>query len=337
MKTKSQNKLKQVYKTGGAFKPNSQLTAGTEAAAAVTNPLVDLVDSGNSYGRQTGLSSGLKMGSQFAAAGAALGPAGAIAGGALGLGVGLIGSIGAKKKEQAMDRQLAFEQNDLTLQQGNAKVAADPSLLYGNKNSQMFKAGGDLPKPGTVVPPAKSKIIVQKKDGRLDQWGNDIVYKDYAKGYQPDNVALPPVQVAPMGNISPTLIQSGQKFQGSPATTKLIEERERQLRANSKYENGGQLVPLNKQAVEVQGASHEQGGVQIPGAEVEGGETISKGFVFSEALGTAQLHKPIAKAIGKLEKKPLTGIRKRTMEVLNQREQDLATAQETFKQQLGIK
>jgi hypothetical protein len=75
------------------------------------------------------------------------------------------------------------------------------------------------------------------------------------------------------------------------------------------YATGGQLLPyrvtgggkaqaLNSDSVEIEGRSHEQGGVQLDnGAEVEDGETIDQNYVFSEALGFAALHKPLAKAI----------------------------------------
>ena len=359
MKTKSLKKFKPVYKTGGAFKANAGLTGGTEAAAAITTPIVDMIDNGNSYGRQTGLASGLKMGSQFAAAGAALGPVGAIAGGVLGLGAGLIGSIGAKKKENAMDRASADIASRESLAKGNARIAADPSLMYGDQNNQMFALGGSLKEDPKLKATADSLAyknmklktpiktsafgpnwdgLVEKKDLTIGMWGNPL---------QGNTPRLIPTPVIPTAHTDHKGNLSGQKYQGSPATTKLIEERERQLRARSKrFENGGplqqgleknnQLEPLNHQAVEVQGPSHEQGGVQIPGAEVEGGETISKGFVFSEELGFSKLHKPIAKAIGKIEAKPLTAMRKRTLKALEKNEQELAIAQETFKSQLGI-
>jgi len=233
----------------GGFKPTDAVTGGTGLAVAASGPLVDLFDQPNRYGRQSGLGAGLKQGASMAAAGAALGPVGAIAGGALGLGMGLVGSIGAKRKEGAMDRSMASEDELNLLNQGQAKLASDPSLMYGNRGRQMFAKGGELPT--------------------------------------------------------------------NPAANE-------------------QLVPMNSEAVEVQGPTHEEGGVQIPGAEVEDGETITKGFVFSEELGFAKLHKPIAQAMGKIEKKPMTNIRRKTLEHLQAKEETLAQQQEQTKAYLGI-
>ena len=114
--------------------------------------------------------------------------------------------------------------------------------------------------------------------------------------------------------------------------------------ANSKHPfvdqtlSGGYAKPLSSSATEFIGNSHAQGGIQIPdmGAEVEDGETTAGNFVFSKELGFAKLHRPIAKAIGKIEKKPQTRERVEALNRLKKREQDLATAQEEYKAQMGI-
>lgn len=107
--------------------------------------------------------------------------------------------------------------------------------------------------------------------------------------------------------------------------------------ASQFFKYGGKMEGMSEDSVEVQGPSHEEGGVQLPnGAEVEGGETISGNYVFSEELGFAKQHKPIAKAIGKLEKKQESTIRKNTLHALQEREQGLALQQETVKQLLGL-
>ena len=69
-------------------------------------------------------------------------------------------------------------------------------------------------------------------------------------------------------------------------------------------------------------------GVRLDGTEVEGKESMSTSngqkFVFSENLGFAQQHKPLAKAMGKIEKylksNPNDPIRKRTLNSLKERE-----------------
>jgi len=97
---------------------------------------------------------------------------------------------------------------------------------------------------------------------------------------------------------------------------------------------GGSLTPMNDESVEVNGPSHEDGGVQLPdnNAEVEGGETMKGDFVFSERLGFAQEHKRIAKSIGLIEDKgPMTPERRNSIGRLKEREQKLALSQEYLK------
>jgi len=97
------------------------------------------------------------------------------------------------------------------------------------------------------------------------------------------------------------------------------------------------LIPLSSNTAEVKGPSHENGGVQItPRVEVEGGETLSNNYVFSEELGFAQKHKPIAKQIGKLEKRPQDKITQSTIDRLKQREESLKVEQENVKDILGL-
>jgi hypothetical protein len=98
-------------------------------------------------------------------------------------------------------------------------------------------------------------------------------------------------------------------------------------------QSGGKLQPLSSKHTEVVGPSHEQGGVQLPGfqAEVEGMETTSGDKVFSAELGFAQLHKPIAKAIGKIESKAFTTERINALQRLKEREDALYNQQEQLK------
>lgn len=107
-------------------------------------------------------------------------------------------------------------------------------------------------------------------------------------------------------------------------------------RGSQYFANGGQMKPLNSSTVEVQGNTHEQGGVHIPGAEVENGETITKGFVFSDKLGFSKEHKVLAKAIGNAEKRVANPVNIKTVELLQKKEQALALKQEFYKQQQGL-
>jgi len=107
---------------------------------------------------------------------------------------------------------------------------------------------------------------------------------------------------------------------------------------SEKYMTGGYAKPINSNATELIGNSHAEGGIQIPSmnAEVEDGETTAGDFVFSKELGFARLHRPIAKSIGKIEKKPQTPDRVNALKLLRAKEQRLANAQEQYKMEQGI-
>ena len=101
---------------------------------------------------------------------------------------------------------------------------------------------------------------------------------------------------------------------------------------------GGSATELNASSAQFNGPSHEQGGIQIPGmeAEVEGKETTNGSYVFSDRLGFAQLHKPIAKAIGKIEKKALSPERVNSIKLLKEKENQLKLSQEYTKKMYGL-
>lgn len=102
--------------------------------------------------------------------------------------------------------------------------------------------------------------------------------------------------------------------------------------------SGGSATPLNASAAEFNGNTHAEGGIQIPAkqAEVEGGETTNGDYVFSEQLGFAKLHKPIATAIGKIEKKTLSPERVASIKLLKEKENQLKLQQEYVKHSLGL-
>ncbi len=104
---------------------------------------------------------------------------------------------------------------------------------------------------------------------------------------------------------------------------------------------GGSLKQLSKNDIAIHGNSHAKGGVKIlPDVEAEGGETINNDFVFSKVLGFAQQHKPMAKAMGLLEKKlennPNNTVAKNTTSLLARNIDQLKLKQELTKQALGI-
>jgi hypothetical protein len=99
---------------------------------------------------------------------------------------------------------------------------------------------------------------------------------------------------------------------------------------------GGKLDKLAPNRYEVDGRTHEEGGVKFPNinAELEDGETVSGDYVFSEVLGYAGKHKPIARMIGKMEKKPNNPITRQTIEFLKEKEERLKGEQEQTKASL---
>jgi len=102
--------------------------------------------------------------------------------------------------------------------------------------------------------------------------------------------------------------------------------------------SGGTLSPLSSDSAEVEGPSHEQGGVDLPqyNSEVEGGETIQDDYVFSKRLGFADRHKKLARAVGKIEKKPSTPDRINALKALNEQIEDLQQKQEQVRQQFNL-
>lgn len=101
---------------------------------------------------------------------------------------------------------------------------------------------------------------------------------------------------------------------------------------------GGTLDPMSSDSAEVQGPSHQQGGVELPqyGSELEGGETIQDDYVFSQRLGFAQQHKKLAKAIGKVEQKPATPERINSLKLMYRSVENLKQQQEAIRQQFNL-
>jgi len=110
------------------------------------------------------------------------------------------------------------------------------------------------------------------------------------------------------------------------------------LNISQQQTTGGKAQPLNDSAAEFSGNTHAEGGIQLPGkgVEVEDGETTNGDYVFSEKLGFAKLHKPIAAAIGKIEKKALSPERVTSIKLLKEKENNLKLSQEYIKQMHGL-
>lgn len=161
--------------------------------------------------------------------------------------------------------------------------------------------------------------------------------RKYARDYQ-YNPTTSAVDIKEDGDLSlrPAVFQPqtvAKKAMGGPLQQKFDDDNIALQQAQ-----GGNAQPMSAGTAEIQGPSHANGGVDLPqsGANVEGGETTSGNFVFSKELGFAQLHKPIAKALGKIEAKPQSRERVNAINLLKQREQRLAQEQELYKKMHGI-
>jgi gas vesicle protein len=101
------------------------------------------------------------------------------------------------------------------------------------------------------------------------------------------------------------------------------------------YANGS---PSNVKSVSngaiIEGPSHEEGGVQIGDAEVEGDETLAQGedgtYVMSKMGGIANTHKKLLSSISKIERKPMTPERVNALTRLRNRENLLIKFQQSI-------
>lgn len=249
------------YATGSDMKSSTDIANGVGAVGAFAGSTIDALSPADNYGKRSGFANiggGIAKG---AATGAQFGPWGA----AIGAGVGAITGLVANKQQKEMANRLRSQESirdmQMAQQQSQARVSANPSIVYGNQGTLMngyYAAGGNLMA-------------------------------------STNNVAKQPME-------------------------------------------GGSATALNSSAAEINGPSHEEGGVQIPGmqSEVEGKETTNGSYVFSERLGFAQLHKPIAKAIGKIEKKALAPERINSLKLLKSQENNLKLSQEYMKRILDL-
>ena len=111
----------------------------------------------------------------------------------------------------------------------------DTKMLYPGKE-YIFKGSSVLELPVASNSNWKNwDGMVEKKDGTIGMWGNPI-----------NNSIIKRVtsKEIPLGSTDHRGVRSGQKYQGTPAASKLIELKEKQLRAQSSrtsYENGGWL------------------------------------------------------------------------------------------------
>jgi hypothetical protein len=200
--------------------------------------------------------------------------AGAIIGGIVGLFTGRKKKRKAKKAAEEADRQRQIVA-------GNERILQDELKL--------------------------SNTAQQK--GALDMYGDSNITG--VTGYQDDasfgsDLVQPTVQGTPFGDVDPS-----SAFGRIAARCGGRLKRKRCGGKAKRYADGGMIEETSSNTAEVNGPSHEQGGVPYgPNAEVEGGEALmtdaNNAYVFSDTLkynGTtfADLAKPLMKHKGYLE------------------------------------
>lgn len=148
-----------------------------------------------------------------------------------------------------------------------------------------------------------------QQEGAIDMYGDSNITD--VTGYQDDvnfgsDLVQPTVQGTPFGDVDPS-----SAFGRIAARCGGRLKRKRCGGKTKRYADGGMIEETSSNTAEVNGPSHEQGGVSYgPNAEVEGGEALmtdaDNAYVFSDTLkynGTtfADLAKPLMKHKGYLE------------------------------------
>lgn len=148
-----------------------------------------------------------------------------------------------------------------------------------------------------------------QQEGALDMYGDSNITG--VTGYQDDasfgsDLVQPTVQGTPFGDVNPS-----SAFGRIAARCGGRLKRKRCGGKAKRYADGGMIEETSSNTAEVNGPSHEQGGVPYgPNAEVEGGEALmtdaDNAYIFSDTLkynGTtfADLAKPLMKHKGYLE------------------------------------
>lgn len=311
-----------------------------------------------------------------ASAGASFGPWGAVIGGVIGGGIGYFKGKKLEKERNKEVNSLNSAYIRDTQQQQMYDAQKNKDYFDTTRQSQMYGNGGKIdsvttqvinnpratmliPKNGTITrtylsPPEglltedELNYLGHKNGGRSEVYNQPSSYTDYSDYTHQKIQNLSPEQVQQLNTYYKNRSLGTSIFQALPNIISNHRGKNNRLLAlggslasnymSNQMAIGGNLIPTSSSTTEVKGPSHEQGGVQLPAqkAEVEGGETLAEDYVFSKELGFAKLHKPIAKAKGKIEKKPATPERVKALELLNKKEERLKATQEYFKQQLNL-
>lgn len=350
---------KKYWPGGSVNSPESmKMAGGIGQGAGMAASMIDAFSPADQYGKRSGFANIGGGALKGAATGAQFGPLGAGVGAAVGLVSGAI--VNGKQKEEA-NRLKGIERiNGMQRTQAMtaARVSSDPSSVYGNLSSGYYAAGGYLT---TEDPPEDDRKRFKNRKGLNNTLNHNYGFSGIIddKGRNIDNpteneaiktmlqfmnhnwdVNAP----SPSNNYRP--VWQHQTFDPNKAATdNLMTYAAVGGSLATGYKNmvhqpmeNGNATALNSTAAEFKGPSHEQGGIQLPGmqAEVEGNETTNGDYVYSDRLGFAALHKPIAKAIGKIEKKALTPERITSIKLLKEKENQLKLSQEYTKHMLGL-
>lgn len=240
-------------------------------------------------------------------------------------------------KKRYRQYQVGGDMTQVLAMLGNTADAINPGNQYGRQSTatNMIKgisSGASLgtaiaPGIGTAIGTGVGAVAGYLNDRKARKAEKEMIFREQlAKQQQELNRSS-----AIIGN-NPALVtgQPGVEFYASGGFLKGI------------YDNiktsGGKLKTMSTGSAEVQGPSHENGGVDLPqySSEVEGGETIQNDYVFSKRLGFANIHKKLAKNIGKIEMKPATPDRLNALKSMNQQIQKLQQLQEQIRQQHNL-
>lgn len=198
-----------------------------------------------------------------------------------------------------------------------ALVGGIIGLFTGRKKRRKAKKAAEEADRQRQIVAANERILqdelklsnTAQQEGALDMYGDSNITG--VTGYQDDanfdnDLVQPTVQGTPFGDVDPS-----SAFGRIAARCGGRLKRKRCGGKARRYADGGMIEETSSNTAEVNGPSHEQGGVPYgPNAEVEGGEALmtdaDNAYVFSDTLkynGTtfADLAKPLMKHKGYLE------------------------------------
>lgn len=198
-----------------------------------------------------------------------------------------------------------------------ALVGGIVGLFTGRKKRRKAKKAAEEADRQRQIVAANERILqdelklsnTAQQEGAIDMYGDSNITD--VTGYQDDvnfgsDLVQPTVQGTPFGDVDPS-----SAFGRIAARCGGRLKRKRCGGKTKRYADGGMIEETSSNTAEVNGPSHEQGGVPYgPNAEVEGGEALmtdaDNAYIFSDTLkynGTtfADLAKPLMKHKGYLE------------------------------------